>query len=250
MNRAGAAAALSLMTYASAALGQAPGVSGQASGVIAAPASPAAPTAQAPKVVLDPREPWGLALRGGVDPSREFLHKEGGRKTPASMRAEWGTTLENLQVEMGDPSRVALLPDDKPLSCLPENSATTCFPDPSAPWYVDFGEHFQWAVRPYLTFAPDGRFFRYWATFAGEAFGEIRDALLARLGKPTIDKISRVHNMMGATFDQETIIWKRRHTTVELDKRSQGDLTKGFLASVYLPIAKTIASVPAAKAPM
>jgi hypothetical protein len=230
---------------ASAATPQAPDVNSSPS---AAPARP-----ERPKVVLDSAEPWGVALRGGVDSYREILHKEGGRTTPGSVRAEWGVTLESLQAEMGDLPRFTLIksPAEKALSCLHEKDGTsTCFPNPGAPWYVNFGEDFQWAVNPFLTFALDGRFYRYWATFTTGAFDEIRSTLLTRLGRPSTDKASNVHNMMGATFAQETLIWQMRHTIVILEKRAASDLTKGTLSAVYLPIADTIPKAPEAKPPM
>jgi len=240
-----APAAPAIPQPASAATPEAPDVN---SSPAAAPARP-----ETPKVVLDSAEPWGVALRGGVDSYREILHKEGGRTTPGSVRAEWGVTFESLQAEMGDLPRFTLIksPAEKALSCLHEKDGTsTCFPNPGAPWYVNFGEDFQWAVNPFLTFTLDGRFYRYSATFPTQAFDEIRNTLLTRLGRPSTDKASNVHNMMGATFGQETLIWQMRHTLVILEKRAANDLTTGTLSAVYLPIADTIPKAPEAKPPM
>jgi hypothetical protein len=230
------------------------------------PAPPPATTTGGPQRVsakialpVAPRDPWGVALHGGVPTVRlggttlgsNYI---GGRTESGSVRVEWGATLDDLQATLGDLPSFHVgnfdQPGDKALSCTPENDGSnTCFPDPGAPWYVDFGQSSIGAVSPFVTFAPDGRFFRYFATFRTDSFDEIYQTLVKRFGTPSSHKHSSVQNRMGASFSQETANWATPHTQVTLQRRGT-NVDEGMLSVVYLPIAKELPKKPEANSPM
>lgn len=214
-------------------------------------------TARSP-LQVSPQDPWGVALRGGVPTVRlgGGLNENyiGGRTEAGAVRVEWGASLEDTQSTLGDLPHFHVGNFDqeggKALSCTPEHDGSkTCFPAPGAPWYVDFGQSSIGAVNPFLTFAPDDRFFRYFATFRTDSFGDIYQTLSKRFGSPGSHRNSEVHNRMGATFSQEEAVWVTAHTKVTLVRRGT-NINEGLLSVVYLPIEKQLPEKPEATSPM
>lgn len=211
-------------------------------------------------LALSPKDPWGVALHGGLPTVRlgglNALSKNyvGGRTEAGSIRLEWGATLDDTQTALGDLPHFHIGNFDqgggKALSCSPDNDGSrTCFSAPGAPWYVDFGQSSVGAVNPFITFAPDGRFFRYIADFRTDSFDEIYQTLVKRFGTPTAHTNSSVQNRMGAKFAQEEATWVTPHTQVTIERRG-ASVDRGLLSVVYLPIAQQLPPKPEAKSPM
>lgn len=219
---------------------------GDASATQVAPEPAPQPSAKATSLPLDSGEPFGLALKGGVDRYRLTGETQEIRKA----RIEWGMQQSEVSEMLKPPSGSKAYEADKGLSCFSQkNGASSCYPNVSAPWSADFGDSFQWSMDPYLQFTPDGKFYSYHLSFHGNAFDDTKQALLARLGKPKEGKTSTVENRMGAKFDQEIMAWKGSHTLVLLVKRSSSDLTKGLLQVTYTPLEKTLPPEPTGAAP-
>jgi len=202
---------------------------------------------------LDPGEPFGLAIIGGVSTTgvASDLFTGGRVGLPAKLRLTWGMPYSEVGRQMGLPPQNRFAKNfEGPMTCTPEvTGVRTCFTSPSAPWRVDFGDAQVGEVSPFLSFAPDGKFYAYFATFRAEAFDLVLAILVKRLGKPTSDVPGTVQNRMGATFDQQVVQWQLPHVRVEIQRRGT-DLLTGILRATYLPLAAKIPEPPEGTAPM
>jgi hypothetical protein len=208
------------------------------------------PSTSAASPPLNDNEPFGIAVRGGVPPYRLSWQK-GGRTEPGSLRIKWGMQHSEVERLMGPLPKSDYGSARPPMACLPENAgaAESCYADPEAPWYVDFGDAQVGAATPFLKFTKDGRFFGYFATFPVVSFETIKAILVKRLEHPTTDNKGTVQNRMGATFEQETIVWILPHVRIELLQRGT-DINTGLLSGTYIPIEATLPKAPEGKAPM
>lgn len=205
-------------------------------------------TEKAIPISINPGEPFGIALEGGVD---RYAYIRGGEahQEPRKARIEWGMKRSSVNDMLRPPSGTSSY-DNSGLSCTAaKTGVNSCFTNVSAPWTADFGDSFRWSMEPYLQFTPDEQFYSYSILFTEEAFADTKKTLLGRLGKPKSDLPSTVENRMGAKFDQEIIIWETAHTRVMLIQRNPANLTKGALSVTYIPLEKAIPPEPTAEAP-
>lgn len=64
-------------------------------------------------------------------------------------------------------------------------------------------------------------------------YQDIKTLLIERYGKPSLTKVDRLQNKMGATFTSETLFWNGKRVSLTLQERSGTvDETTAFFSSV------------------
>ena len=117
-------------------------------------------------------------------------------------------------------------------------------------WFADFGENENpFAFKVNMKFIND-RFYSYRVDFPNIRYPAVESALRSSLGKPSESQHDPVQNKMGASFDQEILLWNRKDVKVLSVMRNWSNLQRGMMNVTYVPLEKTVPAEGAkAKAP-